>query len=81
MCFKINQAAIAQKLFPGCQIVDNYEHARLGKIWIMHDDAIRLSIHSSSGQAIHCHLFPTKVHRYFFLSVAYASNNGIERRS
>lgn len=80
LILQVNQPTIVNIVFPGCQVVDNHEHVRLGRIWILHDDTINLSVHSSSEQVIHCHLYSTKLQRYFFLSIVYASNSGIEIR-
>lgn len=42
------QATMVDRLFPGCNVVDNYNHARLGRVWILFDDNVTLSIHGSS---------------------------------
>lgn len=74
------QANVVDKIFPSYQFVDNSNHARLGRIWVLFDDAIRMQVHSSSDQALHCHVLSKTLGKYFFLSVVYASNNEAERR-
>lgn len=73
-----NQAAIIKRLKPNYQVVDNYAHATQGRIWILDEDTVTLSVHS--GQAVHCHLFSNLLQRYFFMTVVYASNCEFERR-
>lgn len=69
-----------ERIFPNRQHVDNYEHARLGRIWILFDADIRLHVHSSSSEAMHCHVYSQSVGKYFFLSFIYVSNDEIDRR-
>lgn len=62
------------------QCADNYEFTDLGRIWILSNATVSLSMHSASSQAIHCHPYLKDTQRYLFLSVLYASNDDNERR-
>lgn len=87
MCFlethvlQDKQQTVIDRIFPHCHHIDNYEHARLGKIWILFAADIRLHVHSSSLQTMHCHVFSENAGKYFFLYVIYATNNEVARRT
>lgn len=74
------QAQIIQKLKPGWTCIDNYLHAALGRIWILFDPRVSISVFYCSSQEIHCHVYLPSLQKYFFLSVIYASNCELERR-
>lgn len=52
-----NQKRVVNRIFPNCTYVDNYDHARLGRIWILFAADVRLHVQSCSSQAMHCHVF------------------------
>lgn len=70
-----------QFILPGWSCLDNYSHAELGRIWVLYNAGISISMLSCVAHALHCHIYSLKLQRYFLLSVIYASNNDIERRS
>lgn len=39
-----NFLSIVGRIFPGWNINANYDHAQLGRIWIAHDEKIRLEV-------------------------------------
>lgn len=41
---------------------------------------IRLRVHNSSSQSMHCHVYSENLVKYFFLSVIYTSNDEVARR-
>src|SRR4051812_35441825 len=73
--------SVVKLLRPGWVAIENYPFSPLGRVWILHNDEVVISVLRSSSQAIHCHVFSIPLQRYFFLSVIYASNNASERRS
>lgn len=75
------QRKVIQFLKPGRNYTDNYSFAELGRIWVLFGPGVSLSVFKSSAQAIHCHVYSKQLQKYFFLTVVYASNNTIERRS
>lgn len=77
---KEKQKKVIDYIFPNCSFVDNFDHVRLGRIWILYSNEIRLHVHSSSSQSINCHIYSEKIRKYFFLSAIYASNDEIDRR-
>lgn len=58
----------------------NYEHALLGRIWVLRDSTMRMELLSASAQAIHCHTFSLFHKKYFLLSMIYGSNPSADRR-
>lgn len=43
-----------QSSFPGWNYAANYEFSDLGRIWVIWDPSVNLSIHSKSKQVITC---------------------------
>lgn len=78
---KDSQQGIITKLFPSWTCIDNYVHAELRRIWILHDQYVRMEMFSSTNQAIHCHAYSLTLKRYFLLSVIYACNGDVGRRA
>src|SRR4051812_36646513 len=72
--------SIFGNLLPGWTILANYEDAYLGRIWIAHDESIRMEVFSQSAQVVHCHSYSLKLKKYFFLSVVYAYNTTAARK-
>lgn len=61
--------------------MDNYSFSPLARIWILHSPVIQIQVMKSSAQAMNLHVFSTQCHKYYFLSVIYASNSENERKS
>lgn len=78
---KEKKSDILHYLLPGWSCIDDYMSAPLGRIWILHDNSVYISVYNCSAQAIHCHAYSMTLERYFFLSVVYASNDEYGRRS
>lgn len=75
-----NQVAILNKLRPGWKYVDYYTEATLGRIWILRDAKVYVSVFSCSSQSIHCHVYYLPLQQYFFMSAVYASSDELQRR-
>lgn len=45
---------IIKSTFPGWKFATNYESAELGRIWVVWDPSISISIHSKTSQMINC---------------------------
>lgn len=63
---KENQKRIVDRIFPNCTCVNNYHYARLGRIWILFDADVRVHVHSSFSQVMHCNVFLEGEGKYFF---------------
>src|SRR5436190_1373443 len=72
--------AIAAFLAPGWNFVANYDHADLGRIWILSDQNVRLEVFAMTDQIIHYHIFFKTQKKYSFLSVVYGVNSVVGRR-
>lgn len=68
-------------MFPTWHYIDNYDNADLGRIWILHDDNVKTHIFRATDQAIHVHVYSLALQKYFFMSIVYASNDYLARRS
>ncbi|GKV49095.1 hypothetical protein SLEP1_g55863 [Rubroshorea leprosula] len=75
-----NFIMVSDSLLPGWTALNNYEHAKLGRIWVFHRPHIHMSISSMHHQAIHCHVFNSTTAQYLFLSVIYADPYSIDLR-
>lgn len=73
-------SSIADFILPGWALLTNYEHASIGRIWILHDTSVRMEIFAKSDQAIHYHTYSVTHKKYFFLSVVYSANTVIGKR-
>ena len=49
-----NSHQIFNSIFPGWNFSANYEFAELGRIWVVWDPSVKLTIHSKSSQMITC---------------------------
>lgn len=52
----------------------------MGRIWILFNPRVTISVYNISSQAVHCHVFIMGAQRYMFLSIIYALNDSMERR-
>lgn len=77
---KKREYTIIQNILPGRKSVDNYQYAHLGRIWILYDDSINLTVVRADMQAVHCHVHLIGPNKEFYFSAIYDSNNGNERR-
>lgn len=81
---KENHLSITSRLLLGWNdhnsLVENYDHADLSRIWILFNDQVRLSVYSSSKQAVDYHVYSKFLERDFFFTEVYASSNDIQRR-
>ncbi|GKV50648.1 hypothetical protein SLEP1_g57349 [Rubroshorea leprosula] len=75
-----NFIMVSGSLLPGWTALNNYEHAKLGRIWVFHRPHIQMSISSMHHQAIHCHVFNSTTAQYLFLSVIYADPYSVDLR-
>ena len=66
--------------FPGWNFSANYEFAELGRIWVVWDPSINLSIHSKSAQMITCRVELPHSTSEAFVSFIYAYNCKYSRR-
>lgn len=78
---RANGSSIQSTLFPAWHCIDNYVHANLGRIWLLHDDRVKIQVYRVTVQSIHCHIFSHIIQKYFFMAVLYVSNNYLVRRS
>ncbi|KAG7588439.1 Reverse transcriptase domain [Arabidopsis suecica] len=60
--------------FPGWNFAGNYEFAELGRIWVVWDPSVRLSIHSKSSQMITCLVHLPNSGKEVAISYIYAVN-------
>lgn len=70
-----------QSSFPVWNYATNYEFAKLGRIWVVWDPTVHLSIHFKSSQMITCVVFLPHSSVQMVISFVYALNcmNGIQQ--
>lgn len=66
-------SAIMQSMLAGWNSLEKYEVSPLGRIWLLYDNRVSVSMYKKSSQAIHYHVFSSVLNKYYFLSVVYAS--------
>lgn len=72
--------AIISSIFKDWFVMSNYEYHRLGRIWILWKDDVRLTPVFKSGQVITCSISLEDVEEDFYCTFVYASNYVEERR-
>lgn len=78
---KENKAkGIIDKVFPGWSSITNYDHHRLGRIWIMWSPRVRVTPCFQSAQMITCSFLLEGMDEEFFCSFVYGFNLEDERR-
>lgn len=70
---------IISKVFPGWSSINNYEHHRLGRIWVVWKDTVRPTPVFKSDQLITVLAKLQTDEREFLVSFVYASNDEAER--
>lgn len=55
---QVKANSIRDHLFPGWTFFYNYQFSDLGRIWLMHDTSISLSVIERHEQCIHCEIHP-----------------------
>ncbi|XP_024010658.1 uncharacterized protein LOC112086111 [Eutrema salsugineum] len=71
---------IAGAVFPGWSIVSNYEYNRLGRIWVVWSDEVKLNVIRKSEQMITCSVSLADQDDDFVCSFIYAANLASDRR-
>lgn len=69
-----------KSVFPGWNFAGNYEFAELGRIWVVWDQSVKLSIHSKSNQMITCIVCLPNSFEVVAVSFVYAVNCKYGRR-
>lgn len=72
-------STIAHSIAPHWSVISNYEHSRLGRIWVVWGDKARLTPVDKSHQIITCSILLEDKEEEFFCSFIYASNFADER--
>lgn len=67
-------------MFRNWSILKNYEHHRLGRIWVVWKNNVRLTPFFKSSQVITCSVKLESVQEDIFCSFVYASNTAEERK-
>ena len=76
-----NKDRIFNAILPGWGLLNKYEHASLGKIWVCWNPRVVSIVDMlCTDQAILCYITVLKDNSSFFCSDIYASNNQIDRR-
>ena len=71
---------IISKVFPDWSCMTNYEYHRLGRIWVVWKNTVRVTPVYKSGQMITCSVLTDENEEEFLVSFIYASNFVDERR-
>lgn len=74
-----NHLPIHNSCFPGWQVITNYDHHRLGRIWFCFSDAVHVTLLFKSAQTITCGIQVVASGETFICSAVYASNFAAER--
>lgn len=69
-----------KSVFPGWNFAGNYEFAALGRIWVVWDHTVKLSIHSKLKQIITCIVHLPNSFVEVVVSFVYATNSKYGRR-
>lgn len=72
--------SIVSTIFPTWSFLSNYEYNRLGRIWVVWNDKVRLTPIFKSNQVITCSVLMEGREDEFFCSFIYASNAMEERK-
>lgn len=70
---------ICSSVFPGWSLLTNYEYNRLGRIWILWNDSVRLTPMFKTSQLITCSVSMPDHGMEFFCSFVYGSNFASDR--
>lgn len=71
---------IMEEVFKGWSFMENYEHNRLGRIWVVWKPEVRVTPVYKSAQMITCSILMPKKTEEIFCSFIYALNTMEERR-
>ena len=71
---------ILEKVFPGWSYITNYDHHRLGKIWITWSPGVRVTPCFKSTQLVTCSVLLEGMEDEFYYSFVYGLNLAAERK-
>ncbi|KAF8048677.1 hypothetical protein N665_2441s0005 [Sinapis alba] len=71
---------IISTVFPNWSAISNYEHKRLGRLWVVWSPEVRITPCFKSSQMITCSVLLQGMTEEFMCSFIYASNSADERR-
>lgn len=71
---------IIQKVFPGWSYISNYDHNRLGRIWVVWSQRVRVTPCFQSAQLVTCSIMMEGMKEEIFCSFVYGFNLVEERR-
>ena len=74
-------AKVLDSILPGWSFHGNYDHADLGRIWVVWHTSVKVRIISSSRQMTSCVVKLPQINQEFLVSFIYGSNCRIERRT
>ena len=76
-----NRVRIFNSILPGWDLLHNYEHASLGRIWVCRNPrVVKIVDILCNDQAILCYITILKDNSSFYCSAIYAFNNKVDRR-
>ena len=76
-----NKDKIFTSILSGWDLLQNYYHALLGRIWVCwNPSVVSIAAINCTDQAIFCYITVLKDNSSFFCSAIYASNNQIDKR-
>lgn len=77
---EIYSTSIISSTLPNWSFITNYDHHRLGRIWVCWMDAVTITLVLKSAQHITCLVTIVSSGESFFCSFVYASNFLVDRR-